>query len=473
MFTEQELTSIRPSQRQLHIQQLGFYAFIHFTVNTFTNREWGDGSEDPSVFCPEDLDARQWAEAIRYAGMKGIILTCKHHDGFCLWPTRLTSHSVSSSPWKAGQGDVVREVADACRDTGLAFGIYLSPWDRHEPLYGSGKPYNDFFVGQLTELLTGYGPIFAVWFDGACGEGPNGKRQTYDWERYYAVVRSLQPDACISVCGPDVRWCGNEAGQTRESEWSVVSSRMLDTEKIADKSQKADNAEFRLRTLSARDRDIGSREALEGESELVWYPAEVNTSIRPGWFWHESENDQVKSVDQLRDIYMRSVGGNAMFLLNIPPDRRGRLYERDVCTLREFGTWLTSAFAHNLVQEAFLSADSLPETNLAPSLGTNQTLSCCWAAPGKTPVLTLRLPDPTALGLLDIREAICDSQRIERFTVDISMDGKAWESVYAGTTIGARKLIDLQGHSACYLRLTVLASRLSPHFAFMGLYPAI
>ena len=253
--------------------------------------------------------------------MKGLILTCKHHDGFCPWPSRYTSHSVTSSPWKNGKGDVVAEVAEACRKGGIRFGVYLSPWDRNQPLYGSGKPYDDYFVNQLTELLSNYGEIFSVWLDGACGEGPDGKKQFYDWDRYYAVIRRLQPNACIHVCGPDIRWCGNEAGHTRPSEWSVVPRRTMDTEKIASLSQQADDESFRLRPIRAQDLDLGSRQFLKDETDLIWYPAEVNTSIRPGWFWHESENDQVKSLDHLIGIYL-----NAAHDMDVPIRRRKRLF---------------------------------------------------------------------------------------------------------------------------------------------------
>ncbi|MDE7250901.1 MAG: alpha-L-fucosidase [Lachnospiraceae bacterium] len=281
---DKRLIQIVPSSRQLKHQQMEFYSFVHFTVNTFTDKEWGDGTESPSIFNPAKLDARQWTDAIKAAGMKGLILTCKHHDGFCLWPSKYTEHTIAASPYKGGKGDIVKEVSDACREAGLAFGVYLSPWDRNSQYYGQGEVYDDYFVNQLTELLTNYGDIFSVWFDGACGEGANGKKQFYDWDRYCEVVRKLQPDACISVCGPDVRWCGNEAGETRPSEWSVVPERMRDTEKIALKSQQQDEETFRQRKVAAQDLDLGSREILEGEEKLIWYPAEVNTSIRPGWF---------------------------------------------------------------------------------------------------------------------------------------------------------------------------------------------
>ena len=251
MTTEERLAAVRPHQRQIDFQNLEFYAFIHFTVNTFTGREWGDGTEDPAIFCPSELDAEKWVETIKAAGMRGLILTCKHHDGFCLWPSKYTSHTVARSPYKNGKGDVVGEVAKACAEGGIKFGIYLSPWDRNCTEYGLGKEYDDFFVGQLTELLSDYGDIFSIWFDGACGEGPCGKKQYYDWDRYYSVIRTLQPHACINVCGPDIRWCGNEAGHTRPSEWSVVPARTRDTEKIASQSQKQDDDTFRQRRISA------------------------------------------------------------------------------------------------------------------------------------------------------------------------------------------------------------------------------
>ena len=468
MHTPEELTSIRPSKRQMAIMELGFYAFIHFTVNTFTNREWGDGTENPGIFCPTDFSAEQWVEAIRAAGMKGLILTCKHHDGFCLWPSKYTKHSVRSSPWRDGKGDVVREVADACRAAHLAFGIYLSPWDRHEATYGQGRAYDDYFVGQLEELLTGYGPIFSVWFDGACGEGPNGKKQYYDWDRYYDTVRRLQPDACISVCGPDVRWCGNEAGETRESEWSVVSSRMLDTERIASLSQKEDNALFRQRPLRAQDADLGSREALADEQQLIWYPAEVNTSIRPGWFYHKDEDEQVKSVEVLKNIYLRSVGGNANFLLNIPPDRTGRLAENDVQTLKAFGDWLRAAFSGNLVMTSHLSDNGHLENADAQQL---QKADGTYLANREDAEILIECsPDrPAPLGYLLLRENVRLSQRVEKFQIDI-LSGGQWETVYTGTVIGNRKIVWI-GQTADALRIRIQASRLCPSLSFIGLYP--
>ena len=239
--------SVAPSPRQLAWQQLEFYGFIHFGMNTFTGREWGDGTDSPLRFDPARLDPDQWVAALKSAGMRGLILTCKHHDGFCLWPSALTDYRVRSAPWREGRGDVAALTAEACRRGGLKFGVYLSPWDRHDPRYGTGKPYDDYYVGQLTELCSRYGELFCVWMDGACGEGPNGRRQVYDWPRYYETVRRLQPGAVLSVCGPDVRWCGNEAGHCRPSEWSVVPAQLRDAAYTAGRSRQAGQSDPHLR----------------------------------------------------------------------------------------------------------------------------------------------------------------------------------------------------------------------------------
>jgi len=377
--TIREAAQVKPSPRQLAWQETEFYAFIHFTVNTFTDREWGDGTESPAIFAPTELDAAQWVDACKAAGMRGLILTCKHHDGFCLWPSRYTDHTVVSSPFRDGQGDLVREVADACREAGLKFGVYLSPWDRHEPSYGDSEAYNTFFVNQLTELLTGYGELFTVWFDGACGEGPNGKRQVYDWDAYYAVIREHQPGAVISVCGPDVRWCGNEAGHTRPVEWSVVPATLQDNEKIQSESQQADDPAFARRIGTSED-DLGSRVVVAEAESLIWYPAEVNTSIRPGWFYHASEDDRVKTVAELADLYERTVGGNATFLLNLPPDRRGLIHETDAARLRELGDWLRRRYASDLARGVRCTASASSDSEHGPARLTDGRPDTYWQA---------------------------------------------------------------------------------------------
>lgn len=465
MSSDKRYIKIVPSPRQVKFQQLEFYAFIHFTVNTFTDKEWGDGTESPSIFAPMKLDAEQWVRSVVSAGMKGLILTCKHHDGFCLWDTKYTAHNVMNSPYGK---DIVREVSDACRKAGIAFGVYLSPWDRNCPLYGSGRAYDDFFTGQLTELLANYGDVFSVWFDGACGEGPNGKKQYYDWERYYSVIRQLQPDACISVCGPDVRWCGNEAGHTRRAEWSVVPLRARNSEIVSEKSQHEDSEEFRLRRVDARDGDLGSRSALENEKDLIWYPAEVNTSIRPGWFWHESENDKVKPLKELSDIYIRSVGGNATFLLNIPPTKDGLIHENDVKRLGELGSFLRKAFEHDIVPGAELSCESS-----ANGFGIGNVITdsydSCYMPTSSNADIQIRFTKPEKLGYLVIKENILMSQRIESFAVDISENG-CFREIYRGTTVGYKRIVPLEGVDTDTLRIRITDSRIAPAISFIGIY---
>lgn len=473
MTLDERLVQIVPDKRQVEFQKLEFYSFVHFTVNTFTGREWGDGTESPSIFNPKKLDAEQWVRAVKSAGMKGLILTCKHHDGFCLWPSKYTTHSVANSTYKSGNGDIVREVSDACHKYGIKFGVYLSPWDRNCSLYGQGKAYDDFFINQLTELLTGYGDVFSVWFDGACGEGPNGKRQYYDWERYYAKIRELQPNACISVCGPDVRWCGNEAGYTRVAEWSVVPERARDSEMIAEKSQQSDDEEFRVRRVDARDADLGSRELLQNEDRLIWYPAEVNTSIRPGWFWHEYENDKVRSFEDLIHVYMNSVGGNATFLLNIPPTNEGLFHENDVKRLEELGRYLKAAFRNNLMESAELTADRYDNDHAIDAVRTDDYESYFMGEKGTAAaVITAKWDIPVNIGNIVIKENILCSQRVESFSVDILIDS-GFKEVYSGTVIGYKRIVPLKSIKTNCVRIRITDSRTEPTIAFLGIYEAV
>lgn len=470
MTTEEKLIRVTPSPRQLRYQETEFYAFFHFGMNTFSNREWGNGKECPKDFYPAEMDAEQWINAIKAAGMKGAILTCKHHDGFCLWPSRYTSHSIKNSPYQNGKGDIVREVSEACRRHGLKFGIYLSPWDRNQSCYGTGKEYDDYYIAQLTELLTGYGPVFSVWLDGACGEGKNGKKQRYDWERYYACVRKYQPDACISVCGPDIRWCGNEAGDVRESEWSVVPARLALAESIQDKSQQSDDEEFRKRKLSSDMEDLGSRKVLEGEEDLIWYPAEVNTSIRPGWFYHQAEDAKVKSLEELIHIYCGSVGGNGMFLLNIPPMPNGRIHENDVNRLKEFGRWKEQTFAVNLVNDAEIYADTQVENHPVTNLCTEILEK--WYQPTnekKSAEITVRLKKALPLSYLVLQEAIQFSQRVEAFEV-YTYQEDAYVKIYDGTVIGYKKIISISGVHTEKVKIVIKESRGCPKIAFLGIY---
>lgn len=466
-----EAAMVKPSERQLAWQQMEFNAFIHFSVNTFTDREWGLGDEDPVIFNPVELDADQWVAVCKSAGMKGLILTCKHHDGFCLWPSRYTDHSVKSSPWRDGQGDLVREVADACRRAGLKFGIYLSPWDRHEKSYGDSAVYNEYYKNQLRELLTGYGEIFCVWLDGACGEGLNGKKQVYDWEGYYRVIRELQPQAVIAVCGPDVRWCGNEAGHCRESEWSVVPAYLQDAEKVAEHSQKEDNGEFSKRIHSG-DEDLGSREVIQNAGKLIWYPAEVNISIRPGWFYHSREDDQVKSVEELLEVYYNAVGGNANLLLNIPPDRRGLIHEKDAACLQRLGMAIRESFAQNLAQDAMvIASESLDKRHEAPKI-LEASPESYWRPREGTEAawLEIDLKREQTFDKVVLMEHIKSSgQRVENFRLEVpGKDG--WRTIYTGTVIGYKRICRFAAVTSRYLRLTIDQSRWYPTIAYLGVF---
>lgn len=444
---DEKLIGIRPSKRQIEIQNLGFYAFFHFSINTFTGKEWGDGRESPALFNPKEMDADQWVRTIKAAGMKAAILTCKHHDGFCLWPSKYTEHSVKASPYKNGQGDIVREVSEACRHHGIKFGIYLSPWDRNQETYGQGKAYNDYFVNQLTELLTQYGDLFCVWFDGACGEGKYGRKQDYDWDRYYQIIRKYQPNACISVTGPDVRWCGNEAGDTRESEWSVVPAVLSKAEKIAEVSQREDNTEFREKTISSMDRDLGSRKRLKNEEKLIWYPAEVDVSIRPGWFYHREEDTKVRSLENLVDIYEKSVGGNATLLLNIPPMPNGRLNEVDVMRLKELGAFLQKKYEKDLAKDARI---------LVEKKFSKMKITAMWN--------TLR-----EISAVVLREDIRFSQRVEKYRVFIQGD-KGLEIVYEGTTIGFCKIVPINKRKTDMVIVEIYDSRVEPILLDIEIY---
>ncbi|HYA48252.1 MAG TPA: alpha-L-fucosidase, partial [Burkholderiales bacterium] len=434
-----------PSERQLRWQALEFQAFVHFGMNTFTDREWGLGTEDPKLFNPTDFDAGQWVEAVKAAGIGGLIVTAKHHDGFCLWPSRFTEHSVANSPWRGGKGDVVGEVAEACRKAGLKFGVYLSPWDRHEPSYGDSVRYNEHFKNQLRELLTNYGEIAEVWFDGACGEGPNGKRQVYDWEGYWGLIRELQPGAVISIMGPDVRWIGNEAGTNRESEWSVIPV-------VGEDDRPAEKDPGGIAGLDAMAADLGSLKAIEAVAKkggrLIWYPSQVDVSIRPGWFYHSAEDMKVKSLDHLLDIYYGSVGGNAQLLLNIPPDRRGRSHENDALRLKQLGDVLRATFAVNLAAGA-------------------KTVVTGNGAAGAS--MEYGLARSTPFNVVMIREDLKFGQRVEAYAVD-AWDGSSWKEITRGTTVGYKRLCRVPTVKAGKVRLRILGARAPASIAEFGLF---
>jgi alpha-L-fucosidase len=403
-----------PSAAQLEWQRDERAVFVHFGLNTFTNREWGDGREDPRLFAPTRLDPRQWARAARAGGFRAMILTAKHHDGFCLWPTATTSHSVSASPWRQGGGDVVREFVTASRAEGLKAGVYLSPWDRHEPRYGDSPAYNDFYCAQLQELLTRYGPVHEVWFDGANGEGPNGKKQAYDWPRVWRLVRQLQPDAVIfSDAGPDVRWIGNESGLAGDPNWSTVDPAVV--------------------LYPGASGSAVSRMLQHGDpAGSVWRPGETDVSIRPGWFHHPAEDERVRAIDNLVDLYFSSVGRNSKLLLNVPPTRDGVFHLTDVTRLTGMRERLAALFHEDVTRGHQLA----------------------WQPAGDRTTAEIDLGRAVHVGIADLREDVTRGQRVTRYALDGS-NGGPWLALSRGTTIGFRKLDRFDMTPVRRVRLTV------------------
>ena len=412
----------RPTPAQLSWQRDELAMFVHFGVNTFTDREWGDGTEDPRIFDPVALDARQWARTARAAGFKAMILTAKHHDGFCLWPTRTTTHGVVSSPWRDGHGDLVREFVDACRAEGLKAGLYLSPWDRNASVYGDSRRYNDFYLAQLTELLTQYGTIHEVWFDGANGEGPNGKRQLYEWPRIWNTVRRLQPSAVMfSDAGPDVRWIGNERGAAGTTNWSMVRPDIVTVPGMS--------GDEVMRSLQNGDRD-----------GTVWRPGETDVSIRPGWFHHPAEDTLVRSADDLLQLYFTSVGRNSKLLLNVPPTRDGLFHANDVASLYSMRARRDALFARDIAAGA---------THRFRMTGA------------RSAELVTTLRQPSEVGVLDLREEIAGGQRVASYRVD-AFDGTSWRELTRGTTIGHRRIERVTLGVYSQLRVVVTEAIASP-----------
>lgn len=429
-----------PTPQQLEWQQMELTAFLHFGVNTFTGREWGDGTEDPAIFNPTGLDCEQWVRALKDAGFKMALITAKHHDGFCLWPTKTTRHSVASSPWKGGKGDVVRELRNACDKYGIKFGVYLSPWDRNAACYGDSPAYNQFFIEQLTELLTNYGEVHEVWFDGANGEGPNGKKQIYDWDAILKTIRRLQPKAVTAIMGDDVRWVGNEKGIGRETEWSAT----VLAPGIYPRSEKL----RRELGVFGKAKDLGGRDIVARAKELFWYPSEVDVSIRPGWFYHAAQDNQVKSLAHLTDIYFKSVGYNSVLLLNIPPDKRGFIHENDVKRLKELSDYMKKTFGKNYLQKG--------DTYWKVASGESREY---------------KVQKGALVNTFLIQEDISKGQRVEDFLVEAYVNG-AWRHVAEGTTVGYKRLIRFSDSKAEKIRITVRSARGKANILNVGLFYA-
>lgn len=429
-----------PTAQQLEWQQMEFTAFLHFGMNTFTGNEWGHGTDSPALFNPSELDCEQWVKALKDGGFKMALITAKHHDGFCLWQTETTEYSVKNSPWKDGKGDVVRELRDACEKYGMKFGVYLSPWDRNAPSYGDSPAYNKFFIAQLTELLSNYGEVHEVWFDGACAEGPNGKKQEYDWTAILAKIRELQPKAVTAIMGDDVRWVGNEGGLGRETEWSATV--------IPPGSYTHKKAAKEALGLEEMSKDLGSRELVAKAQEVYWYPSEVDVSIRPGWFYHAEQDGQVRSLANLVNIYYRSVGCNSVLLLNIPPDRRGLIHEIDVQRIKELSEYINKTFATNYVEKG--------SQDWAAQVGESKEYD---VKPG------------AMVNTFLIQEDITKGQRVEDFLVEVYSNG-AWQYATEGTTIGYKRLLRFSDCQPEKVRVTIRGARATANISNVGLYYA-
>ena len=416
-----------PSKSQLWWQRAELGLFTHFGMNTFTDREWGDGHEDPRQFNPTKFDARQWARAAKAGGFKYVILTAKHHDGFCLWPSKYTEHSVKNSPWRDGHGDVVREFVDAMRAEGLRPGLYLSPWDRHEHSYGDSPSYNNYYIAQLTELLTQYGPIAELFFDGANGEGPNGKKQVYDWDLVHRTVRRLQPNALMfSDAGPDIRWIGNEKGIAGDPDWCTVDPTLVPYAGF-DAPQ------------------VGEWLQHGNANGTVWRPGEADVSIRPGWFHHEAENAKVRSTENLLELYFASVGRNANLLLNVPPTREGLFHEADVVRLADFGARRGELFSRDHGARAQVRRNN--------------------------DGVELELREPAPVGIVVLREQIEHGQAVSRYRVELRTNG-VWAVASRGTTIGRSRIDRFTVVTADRVRVVIEEAVGTVRLGTVGLFSA-
>lgn len=441
-----------PSDAQVEWQKMEYNMFVHFGPNTFTSAEWGDGTESADIFAPEALDCRQWAATAKAAGMKGIIITAKHHDGFCLWPNPVSQHTVAQSSWRDGKGDVLKELSEACKEYGLEFGIYISPWDRNDPHYGSDA-YNDVFVKTLEHALGSYGEVFEQWFDGACGEGPNGKKQTYDWPLFYSTVYKMQPDAIIfSNVGPGCRWVGNEYGSAGRTCWGTMNV-------------------GELTPSSPADCDILNEGEADGEK---WVAAETDVSIRPGWFWRESENEKVKTVQELLKIYYESVGRNSLLLLNVPADKRGLLHEVDSVRLMELRAAIDEIFAVNLAEGGVAEAEDVRGNSgkYAAANILDADYDTYWATDDDvvTASFTVTLPEPRQFNRVQIQEYIPLGQRVAAFSIETLGEDGQWKTIANETTIGYKRIVHTPVTVATAVRVNIEESLACPVINGFALY---
>ena len=437
-----------PSEAQMEWQKLEYYMFVHFGPNTFTNVEWGDGKEDPDVFNPTDLDCRQWAATAKIAGMKGIIITAKHHDGFCLWPSKYSTHTVRESNWKNGEGDVLKELSEACKEYDIEFGVYLSPWDQNHPAYGTPE-YNQVFVNTLDEVYANYGGnnIFEQWFDGANGEGANGKKQEYDWELFNNTVYKHNPGIIIfSDVGPGCRWVGNEEGFAGETNWSRLNVAGFEP------------------GLKAPKPEILNRGDMLGEK---WVPAETDVSIRPGWFYSPDTDDKVKSLEHLVDIYHTSIGRNSNLLLNVPPDRRGRIHPNDSTRLIEFKREIDRMFENDLAKSAKIKASGERGNSQKYKISNilDDKYDSYWAVNDDvlTPSFEIEWEKEQVINSILLQEYIPLGQRVIRFSVDYwNNKNNKWEKLIGATTIGYKRILSFPNVVTSKFRINIEESLACP-----------
>lgn len=408
-----------PTRQQLAWHDMEFYLFMHFGPNTFTDKEWGQGNEHADVFDPTAFNAEQWCNIARQSGARGIIITAKHHDGFCLWPSPNSNHTVKESRWRNGKGDVLKELSEACKKYGLKFGVYISPWDRNHPDYGTEK-YNDVFVNMMTEIFQNYGPIWELWWDGANGEGPNGKKQVYDWDRYKRTVELLSPNTMVfSDVGPHIRWAGNEKGIAGKTNWNFL-----------------DTAGFSP-GLEAPPADTLNSGNAYGRN---WIPAECDVSIRPGWFFHENENEKVKSGEELFDLYLKSVGRGANLLLNVPPDRRGLIHAKDSASLMAFKKLKDESFRNNLLRNAITFWEVNPDALIQDSVNYRMLDQNNHIYSINRQAFTVSLNQPVNMNCIVMREAIHLGQSIQGFRIEFFNEDKKISEL-KGTTIGRKRIL--------------------------------
>ena len=437
-----------PSAVQQKWQDANFYLFMHFGPNTFTDLEWGKGSEKEEVFNPTSLDCRQWCRIAKAAGAKGIVITAKHHDGFCLWPSAYSKHTVAQSSWKNGHGDVLKALSMACKEAGLSFGVYLSPWDRNNPAYGT-PAYNDVFVNMMKEVVANYGPFFEFWWDGANGEGPNGKKQQYDWHRFESTLREIAPNTPVfSDIGPDIRWAGNESGYAGTTNWNLL-----------------DTAGFK-RGVGAPPGDTLNQGNVNGAN---WIPAECDVSIRPGWFYHQAEDSLVKKPETLFAIYLKSVGRGANLILNVPPDRRGLITAYDSTALMEFARLRQESFRSSLIKTdrskiwlgkkevsaALTDADEKTWVNLGKSYANN--------------FMEVRFNKAQKLNCIELKEPTQNGQRVKSFTIEL-WNGNQLLYHLGETTIGHQRIISFPRQTVSRIRIKVRDAKAEPLISSLSVY---